>query len=116
MECHVNEGFLVFSGTSIKSGHQIYKLFDAFVLPKKVAVLKKKSTVKTATNTKKTLSKLSEIADLHAKLLALPKVLLQGTFIKQKDKFMERVKDSLTNIQNFCLQFWGKKQLRITGL
>lgn len=85
----------------IKSGYEIYKLFDALVPPKEVTILKKKSRVQK----KKDIIKVVRLADPHAKYLAEPKVFLQGIFIKQKDKIMETFKQSITNIQNFCFQF-----------
>jgi len=48
---------------------------------------------------KKDIIKVVRLADPHAKYLAEPKVFLQGTFIKQKDKIMEKFKHSITNKQ-----------------
>lgn len=49
--------------------------------------------------------KFLRLADPHAKYLVEPKVFFARNFIKQKDKFMEKFKHSITNIQNFCFQF-----------
>lgn len=66
-------GFLTSSGTSIKSGQQIYELLMLLRYPKKLLSLKRKSQLKK----KKTLSKLLELAEHMLNTLLSPKVLLQ---------------------------------------